>query len=1077
MKENDYLLNMLSNPNFNESDFRAVGLTAENTSIEKNKELYKNLDFVKNNSMLQTDGKFDEVKFNQVYNIALQSYNNFINGITSETIAQEHDFYRNDIYAKYEDRNNNIEAVIHREINPLRQRKGLIHATDVMDSPFSVREIAQTQKVWDEATQTWQDAPNESFFNNFSETRVLAQWDEDGEHIDPISGKLVKHKKGQKKINENGTFYYENLNGRSIYGREVLSKFDTLTVDGTFVNKFDFFDSDDKEKSITGSLVKNAVKVIPAFIPIVSPIYIGLRVGLNTIDLMAKLGKVFTGSDSPTLSAIEGFTKSMSFSSSDYAQGSSEADAPAHAWSMENLLNMGADVFTQLAEQRWIFNYAPAIIKGRAGLPGDLGKSAANKIKKDAWLAKNPNKSLQERLAAIEKSGKNTVETREALAKVWGDYEALSSEIGEQALRTYMKSYHELGKVISQAYMTGVTVGDAYGEALKEGASDVEASLLTLGYALTEYKLLNSDIGQWILPELKADKQRFKGIAKLLVDNPKPSKGAPASEKMNWISKLVKFGRDAADKVYNNTSSKILPSMAAGAMAEGVEEVSEEVLYDVSKSIFNVVNYLRNDDTKLTAFNDVANRYALSFVGGALGGSIAGVQSGYREAKLVKGLDNKDAAFQQLVHIVKEGQANDFLSTIDKMTWNSRDLSAIESENIDGTTSYMPGTSKENQDRAIKNAIHEQVAIIQKILDANGALVDDESLLGLLTNADKDLRYMALQKSTFAAAFLQEFNNISTRIVELTEKLNRSVTDEEARSENYKQEQANLKAQLKTAIAEKDAYLKGERSGDYIKRALFEMSEDISGMFIDVNKIQWIENKEGKKIKDISPERLKVLEQDWNKWSEYNRKDKLEVAFRIFEKINMQASDMLKQYNFEYLDDVKNSKNVLDTIQEVLGARIASYTAQDMEGEYAISDEQLIEVSQEGIGANFKAFNSPLATATNLLVNKVEQLDPEKFKYYNDKLNDIFNIEDNAEQEQALLLLNEELMLDDNLVNSILQDIENVPYINYATRSQLLDIFESLNSFELASEEALDNQYKISEKIRKKPHSPDLRQY
>jgi hypothetical protein len=130
---------------------------------------------------------------------------------------------------------------------------------------------------------------------------------------------MVKHKKGDKKINENGTFYYENLNGRDIYGREVLSKFDTLTVDGTFVNKFDFFDSDDKDKSIVGSLVKNAVKVIPAFIPYVSPIYLGARVGLNTVDLISKLGKVFTGSDSPTLSALEGFTKSMAFSTSDYS--------------------------------------------------------------------------------------------------------------------------------------------------------------------------------------------------------------------------------------------------------------------------------------------------------------------------------------------------------------------------------------------------------------------------------------------------------------------------------------------------------------------------------------------------------------------------------------------------------------------------------------------------------------------------------------------------------------------------------------------------------------------------------------
>ena len=105
-----------------------------------------------------------------------------------------------------------------------------------------------------------------------------------------------------EKINENGTFYYENLNGRDIYGREVLSKFDTLTVDGSFVNKFDFFDSDDKKKSVGGTLVRNAIKVIPAFIPYVAPVYLGMRVGLNVVDLMGKFGKVFTGSDSLTLS-------------------------------------------------------------------------------------------------------------------------------------------------------------------------------------------------------------------------------------------------------------------------------------------------------------------------------------------------------------------------------------------------------------------------------------------------------------------------------------------------------------------------------------------------------------------------------------------------------------------------------------------------------------------------------------------------------------------------------------------------------------------------------------------------------
>ena len=56
------------------------------------------------------------------------------------------------------------------------------------------------------------------------------------------------HKKGDLKLNDNGTFYYENLDGRSIYGRRVLSKLNTLTVDGSDWNKYDFFDSDNLEE-------------------------------------------------------------------------------------------------------------------------------------------------------------------------------------------------------------------------------------------------------------------------------------------------------------------------------------------------------------------------------------------------------------------------------------------------------------------------------------------------------------------------------------------------------------------------------------------------------------------------------------------------------------------------------------------------------------------------------------------------------------------------------------------------------------------------------------------------------------
>ena len=56
--------------------------------------------------------------------------------------------------------------------------------------------------------------------------------------------------------------------------------------------------------------------------------------------------------------------------------------------------------------------------------------------------------------------------------------------------------------------MTGITVGDTYGEAKAAGASDIDATLLTLGYAIGEYQLLKTGLGRWNLPETRLDTYR-----------------------------------------------------------------------------------------------------------------------------------------------------------------------------------------------------------------------------------------------------------------------------------------------------------------------------------------------------------------------------------------------------------------------------------------------------------------------------------------------------------------------------------------------------------------------------------------
>jgi hypothetical protein len=79
---------------------------------------------------------------------------------------------------------------------------------------------------------------------------VIASYDEDFDELDPNSGKIVHHKKGEYKLNPDGQFYYETIGDRNVYDKELLHIWDTLTVDGSTWNKFDIFDSDGIEKSV-----------------------------------------------------------------------------------------------------------------------------------------------------------------------------------------------------------------------------------------------------------------------------------------------------------------------------------------------------------------------------------------------------------------------------------------------------------------------------------------------------------------------------------------------------------------------------------------------------------------------------------------------------------------------------------------------------------------------------------------------------------------------------------------------------------------------------------------------------------
>ena len=113
MKENDYFLNALTNPELNPLDFKSIGLNTDNTSLES-KETYKNLDFIQTNPMLQTDGKFDESKFDNFYNSVAYQYKMLADDEVLDKINNDTSFYRNNMYASPEHRNTGLEYSIKR---------------------------------------------------------------------------------------------------------------------------------------------------------------------------------------------------------------------------------------------------------------------------------------------------------------------------------------------------------------------------------------------------------------------------------------------------------------------------------------------------------------------------------------------------------------------------------------------------------------------------------------------------------------------------------------------------------------------------------------------------------------------------------------------------------------------------------------------------------------------------------------------------------------------------------------------------------------------------------------------------
>ncbi len=975
-KTHDMFLNIITNPTYSMQDFLDVGYTANNVTL-KSKDSYLSNDLVKK-AFTDQNGEFNEKAFSEVYDSAKILRDGIVEIADSYDMQQQFVYDPNNIYAPdeqkvdWDDPNNKKLQVVY---NPYRQNNSLTTIGQMGPRQLSDEEIAQTQKIYDPATDTWNESPNdESFFAHIFDTRVLAQWefnaDENGNPTED-EDKIV-YKKGQYKTNDNGTFYYEELNGRSVDGKVVLNKFNTITTDGSWINQFDPFDSDDiNQKSMIGTVAKNAVLIGAMFIPYIGPVITGASLLTQLGGLFSIAGKMITGSDSPILNSIEGFAQSWN------RQTLRTEYAKTHTWCFESWFSTCADLLAQIREQRILFEWLPAVFKGNKLKSSiDWGFDEGKQIKFQQELIRKRKELLTTQANQLAKkraikAGITEQEGQFTMQSV-ADAQFLEKAANMQGMAdfaAYMQGYNKIGEVASKVYMAGLMASPMYGELKLAGADDVDASIFTFARFAAEMALLNTPIGDFFLPEMRINKLQWRNTARAAMNaktaegesanaftrtvmnqiklTPRPAVDASSIEKQNYFKKVLNFFKSLPDKaaagqLKGNTVGLTFNASFAGGLEAGVVNDIEELFNDLTKSAWNAKNYFVGSDERIGAFENKFDRYGMGMFAGIVGG---GVNSAFTNYKAVKqqSVNSFDEAMKQLVYIVRNNQTAEYKDYINKhMTLASRNLST---RIVPGTESYdVAKDYYDSQDYACKKALFDQIDLIERAADANGAKVSDDSLMGLHADLLKEFRLGVLSESATIGNSVQAFNIVANDIVKLSLALNEAkgvktqnidgseMTDsqkiaakKEAKETNSNEsndvikqkEIEKIQEQLNEKIQLKDDILSGKRAPEMIAAALVEMTPGINQNMIPPTFETYCAAVTHKKYNEIDNDTIEKLKKEYEAFNQMDKALAADALSKWYLEHGRNSSAYLKETIQNYL--LRNDNINIQKINDIIG--------------------------------------------------------------------------------------------------------------------------------------------------------------
>lgn len=949
--KHDWIVASINNPTFDAGDFQHISeMSLDNTQL-LSRDQYLRSNYIRENELFKdNNGEFSEEKFDKFYRNAAATFAEFSN----ENVV---DNYEYSMWDTERPKNGKIKSTnfnLGTEQNPDHFKIGISGFNEISKSDKSRREWAQNSKIKDTATGEFLDVSvnDISLFNDpmayfkslWDEPLVYATYDEDVTEIDPISGKEIKHKKGEWKVNDEGEYYVETLNGRSLTDKTVVSATDYITSDFSENNNYDFFDSDGLDKSMTGTIAKNLFAALPMIIPYVNTVYSGLLVAREiskSLPMLYGMVNSFSDSqDSQLINQIAAYGQKFSSSTSDYAQ--------SNTFSFENFGNLMSDVALQWGQQKFIANTFSKLTGG-VKKPMDIAYAKAQKeyvTQASRGLQNVMNGTLDESkfitgigTANIQNLKKEMIATGKWANTPFGR-SAISKFIpkAQKALEKRMK----LGQDLSLVYMSIISNTDVYQSVLEHGGTPIEAAAIALGSTLGMFGVDKyAHLGELFFnnePAREAIRVAARENGALAMRNAGIKEIINTSTRKGLIG-LIQRGINAGKRTINNYRESIYDKslgFVGKAIGEGFEEVSEELVADFSKSLGELAGKFGiASQTDYGAWENAFDRYTMSFLGGTAGGAM------YAGVEAFQNRNNKSNDLQNdITYLLRQGRKKELLTEFkrlhDKGRLGSTELSYNTTTDETGKQVYLTAdANNKSQNDYIYDILVKTTNQLDLILNENQLNLSEDELFDKLVQGEYRTEALSdflkgnsedVKNISYLTRFQEDFQKLANDIVnkeaEIQDRINKA-TDEERRNGSLDDIIDKLKKEKEDLIKQRD-YLFGEGSLGYVEKMLFAMDTSLSGKFMTMNYNQFVRLNTGKSIKDLTESEKNYWSSEYSKYSA-NKKSSLDEAFKLFK-------DMQKKINPEIqkLKDL-DIKGSIDQFNEILKldpySRILNYNS------------------------------------------------------------------------------------------------------------------------------------------------------